>query len=106
MIVNVQIITEYVKFIFLFLRDAVAPVEATLRPKGMGLGADRKQNQELNATKQDKGSKKDEEDTQLIMEKGAYCLVENGPHRDLYAAVCRFSIFISVPCTYCAQCKF
>lgn len=60
-------------------------MEAVLRPKGMGLGADRRQAQELNASKQ--GGNSNQESGELRMKKGAYCLIENGPHKDLYATV-------------------
>ncbi|KAL4226343.1 hypothetical protein ACF0H5_014326 [Mactra antiquata] len=68
-------------------KNAVAPVEAALRPKGMGLGADRKPSQDINDVKQTKGSITGEDSVQLVMKKGAYCLIENGPHRDLYAVI-------------------
>ena len=54
----------------------------------MGLGADRKQAQNLNSAKQGGNSKKNEETGELTMKKGSYCLIENGPHKDLYAVVC------------------
>lgn len=68
------------------LPRAVKPVEAVLRPKGMGLGADTKQTQDLNATKQN-STKKQDESAELRLKKGAFCLMENGTHKDLYGTV-------------------
>ncbi|XP_060606505.1 G-patch domain and KOW motifs-containing protein-like [Ruditapes philippinarum] len=53
----------------------------------MGLGADRKQAQTLNSTKQGGNSKKNEDSGELTMKKGAHCLIQNGPHKDLYAVI-------------------
>lgn len=66
---------------------AVAPVEAVLRPKGMGLGADRKQAQSLNDAKQGGSQNKEGTQENLVMAKGAFCLIEKGPYKDLYAVV-------------------
>ncbi|XP_052284574.1 G-patch domain and KOW motifs-containing protein-like [Dreissena polymorpha] len=67
---------------------AVKPVEAVLRPKGMGLGADRGQAQDLNKSKQGSDSKNNGEDSaELRLKKGAYCLVESGPNKDLYGVI-------------------
>ena len=63
-------------------------MEAVLRPKGMGLGADRKQAQNLNDSKKGGNSKKnDEEDGELRLKKGSCCLMEHGTHKDLYGKV-------------------
>jgi len=62
-------------------------VEAVLRPKGMGLGADRKQAQDLNNAKQSGAGKKQDESAELRLKKGAFCLMENGTHKDLYGVV-------------------
>ena len=72
--------------ILLFFRSIV-PVEAVLRPKGMGLGADRKQAQNLNDSKKGGNSKKSDDDGELTLKKGSCCLVEHGPHKDLYGKV-------------------
>lgn len=66
----------------------MTPVEAVLRPKGMGLGADRKQAQNLNDSKKGGSKKKSEEDDEeLTLKKGACCLIEHGTHTDLYGMV-------------------
>lgn len=62
----------------------VAPVAAVLRPKGMGLGADRSLVQQLKAGKASKN--KDEEE--LVMKIGAFCIVTGGKHSDYYGMVC------------------
>ena len=63
---------------------AVAPVVATLRPKGMGLGADRSQLKQLNHTSTD-GAEGDKEE--LVLKKGSYCVILKGSNKDLYGVV-------------------
>ena len=62
----------------------IAPIQAVARPKGLGLGADRstllQKNGEAKA-----GITNDEEN--LVLEKGAYCLIMKGRHKDLYGVV-------------------
>jgi len=67
----------------------VAPVDAVLRPKGMGLGADRSQTNDLNSAKQggNTGNKKQDSSAELRLTKGAHCLIENGTNKDLYGTV-------------------
>ncbi|KAK7100764.1 G-patch domain and KOW motifs-containing protein-like [Littorina saxatilis] len=64
----------------------ITPVEAHLRPKGLGLGADRSQ------APGDKDKKKDQklegkEEEKLEMKKGSYCVILNGKQKDLYGVV-------------------
>ncbi|XP_052780310.1 G-patch domain and KOW motifs-containing protein-like [Mya arenaria] len=65
---------------------AIKPVEAVLRPKGMGLGADRGQAQDLNKSKQGSVGKQ-EDSLELRLKKGAHCLIENGVNKDLYGVI-------------------
>lgn len=64
----------------------IAPVEAHLRPKGLGLGADRSQ---AAGEKGKKNDRKDagKEDENLEMKKGSYCVILNGKQKDLYGVV-------------------
>lgn len=62
----------------------VSTIDAVIRPKGMGLGADKSLVQNLNQTKQNK--QKDDENV-LIMKKGSFCLVEKGSSKGLYGIV-------------------
>ena len=58
-----------------------------MRPRGLGLGADRKVLEKINQLKRNlKKSGIDEKDD-LCFEKGAPVLVENGPHRDQYGTI-------------------
>ncbi|CAF1122047.1 unnamed protein product [Adineta steineri] len=57
------------------------------RPRGLGLGADRKILEKINHLKRSlKKSGIDEKDD-LCLEKGACVLIEKGPHRDFYGTV-------------------
>ncbi|XP_064631963.1 G-patch domain and KOW motifs-containing protein-like [Lineus longissimus] len=62
-------------------KKIIDQVEPGLRPKGLGLGADRS-----NAKKDDK-SKKTEEEQELEMKKGTYCQVQTGHHKDMYGQI-------------------
>ncbi|CAF1171065.1 unnamed protein product [Rotaria sordida] len=57
------------------------------RPRGLGLGADRKILEKINQLKRNlKKSGIDEKDD-LCFENGAFVLIEKGPHRDLYGTI-------------------
>jgi G patch domain/KOW motif-containing protein len=57
------------------------------RPRGLGLGADRKVLEKINQLKRNlKKSGIDEKDD-LCFEKGAFVLIEKGPHCDLYGTI-------------------
>ncbi|XP_076096307.1 G-patch domain and KOW motifs-containing protein-like [Mytilus galloprovincialis] len=64
---------------------AVAPVNAVLRPKGLGLGADRSQAAQLNDSK--KGSGKNDNEEALVLKKGAYCVLLKGANKDMYGII-------------------
>ena len=59
------------------------PVDAVLRPKGMGLGADRN----LAKQKANEQETRDPEVDKLTHKKGVHCVVTNGRHKDLYGIV-------------------
>ena len=67
----------------------VKPVEAVLRPKGQGLGADRRPGDELDRKRPRKlkpGDKRVEEEPQGFA-KGVGVLVISGAHKNLYGKV-------------------
>lgn len=64
----------------------IAPIEATLRPKGLGLGADRSQASSV-AKKKEKRLEDTNENDLCIMKKGAHCVIVDGKHKDLYGIV-------------------
>ena len=69
---------------FILFRS-VAPIQAVMRPKGMGLGADRSKSlQGKDSSNSSKDSKKDED---LEWKKGAYCIIESGKNEGLYGQV-------------------
>ena len=74
----------YIQTIDFFLR-AFAPVVATLRPKGLGLGADLSEAKQTNWKGEEKSKDKDEE--VLTFKKGAFCVVTKGANKDLYGEV-------------------
>lgn len=65
---------------------SIAPIEAVLRPKGLGLGADRSQATKLNESKQIPANSK-EKDDHLLMKKDTCCVVLKGIHADLYGVI-------------------
>ena len=79
-----------------FTSRSVAPVVAVLRPKGLGLGADRSKAAQLNNSK--KLAKDDEEEELLTLKKGAYCVLLKGTNKDLYGMVgnCQLSSFTDI----------
>nr|XP_022299314.1 G patch domain and KOW motifs-containing protein-like [Crassostrea virginica] len=66
-------------------KKAFAPVVATLRPKGLGLGADLSEAKQTNWKGEEKSKDKDEE--VLTFKKGAFCVVTKGANKDLYGEV-------------------
>ncbi|XP_061187487.1 G-patch domain and KOW motifs-containing protein-like [Saccostrea echinata] len=61
------------------------PVVATLRPKGLGLGADISEAKQAKWNGEDKG--KDKEEEILTVKKGAYCVLTKGANKDLYGVI-------------------
>ncbi|CAD5114699.1 DgyrCDS3743 [Dimorphilus gyrociliatus] len=63
----------------------VKPVEVNLRPKGMGLGADKSQVTQNKKNKRIKDAEETEEDLKLV--KGAYCILTSGKFEDYYGII-------------------
>lgn len=73
----------------LFHRD-VKPIEHQLRPKGLGLEADRSALKDLEPNKRQRPPKPGEErakEEELVMGPGGYVLVQSGAHKELYGKV-------------------
>ena len=64
----------------------VKPIEVTVRPKGQGLGADKRPVMPKKQVKLKPGDKKVEEEPVGIA-KGVGVLVTSGPHKNLYGKV-------------------
>lgn len=65
-------------------------VERQIRPKGLGLGADRSLIKDLEPSKRKQPPKPGDErrqEEELVMGPGSYVLVESGPHKDKYGKV-------------------
>ncbi|XP_067678697.1 G-patch domain and KOW motifs-containing protein-like [Haliotis asinina] len=66
-------------------KELVPPPEAILRPKGLGLGADRSTKLQMkNGAVSEKAHDKEDE---LELKKGAFCLITKGTSRDLYGVI-------------------
>lgn len=82
----------FIELILLFpvcYRD-VKPVEHQLRPKGLGLGADRSAAKDLEPSRHQRPPKPGDErakEEELVMGPGGCVLVESGAHKDLYGKV-------------------
>lgn len=66
------------------------PIEIQLRPKGLGLEADRSALKDLEPNKRQRPPKPGEErakEEELVMGPGGYVLVQSGAHKDLYGKV-------------------
>lgn len=59
--------------------EVAKPIEAVVRPKGLGLGADAKMGKPPPMVAKEEG--------QLVLRTGAYVRIEQGPHKDLYGQV-------------------
>lgn len=68
----------------------VTAVEHQVRPKGLGLGADRSMIKDLEPSKRKQPPKPGDErakEEELVLGPGSYVLVESGPHKDKYGKV-------------------
>lgn len=66
------------------------PIEHELRPKGLGLGADRSAIKDLEPSRRKRPPKPGEErveEEELVMGAGGCVLVESGAHKELYGKV-------------------
>lgn len=66
------------------------PIEHQLRPKGLGLGADRSAIKDLEPSRHKRPPKPGEErekEEELVMGPGGCVLVQSGAHKDLYGKV-------------------
>lgn len=82
-------ISLLIDLLLLFHRD-VKPIEHQLRPRGLGLGADRSAIKDLEPNKHQRPPKPGEErakEEELVMGPGGCVLVESGAHKDLYGKV-------------------
>ncbi|XP_034551714.1 G-patch domain and KOW motifs-containing protein [Notolabrus celidotus] len=71
-------------------KQHVKPIEHQLRPKGLGLGADRAAIKDLEPTKNQRPPKPGEErvkEEELVMGPGGFVLVTSGPHKELYGKI-------------------
>ncbi|XP_076597319.1 G-patch domain and KOW motifs-containing protein [Chaetodon auriga] len=71
-------------------KQDVKPIEHQLRPKGLGLGADRSAIKDLEPSKRQRPPKPGEErakEEELVMGPGGCVLVESGAHKDLYGKI-------------------
>ncbi|XP_019963524.2 G-patch domain and KOW motifs-containing protein [Paralichthys olivaceus] len=71
-------------------KQDVKPIEHQLRPKGLGLGADRSEIKDLEPTKHKRPPKPGEErekEEELVMGPGGCVLVESGAHKELYGKI-------------------
>uniref|UniRef100_A0A3Q2WNA4 G-patch domain and KOW motifs-containing protein n=2 Tax=Haplochromis burtoni TaxID=8153 RepID=A0A3Q2WNA4_HAPBU len=71
-------------------KQDVKPIEHQLRPKGLGLGADRSAAKDLEPSKHQRPPKPGEErgkEEELVMGPGGCVLVQSGPHKDLYGKI-------------------
>ncbi|KAG7519162.1 G-patch domain and KOW motifs-containing [Solea senegalensis] len=71
-------------------KQDVKPIEHQLRPKGLGLGADRAAIKDLEPTKRRRPPKPGEErekEEELVMGPGGFVLVQSGVHKELYGKI-------------------
>ncbi|KAM4572109.1 G-patch domain and KOW motifs-containing protein [Fundulus diaphanus] len=74
----------------LTFKQDVKPIEHELRPKGLGLGADRSAIKDLEPSKRQRPPKPGEEtakEEELVMAPGGCILVQSGAHKELYGKI-------------------
>ena len=74
-------------FLYLFTFRSVEPIDIVVRPKGQGLGADKRPVMPKKQVRRKPGDKKVEEEEPVGIGKGACILVTSGPHKNLYGKV-------------------
>jgi hypothetical protein len=74
----------------------VKPIEHQLRPKGLGLGADRSAIRDLEPSGPRRPPKPGDErkEETLVLGPGGHVLVESGAHKDLYGKVRYLALFV------------
>lgn len=86
-------------------KGVAAPVEAALRPKGLGLGADKsvKMKEQKKRPLKPGDKRPEEEEENLTLKTGTFVVVESGKHKDLYGVVegldednCRVVVKLSI----------
>ncbi|KAF3697185.1 G-patch domain and KOW motifs-containing protein T54-like [Channa argus] len=90
--VESQAVKELIEGVYACVCTArnVKPIEHQLRPKGLGLGADRSAIKDLEPSKHRRPPKPGEEqekEEELVMGPGGCVLVESGAHRELYGKI-------------------
>ncbi|XP_026867990.2 G-patch domain and KOW motifs-containing protein [Electrophorus electricus] len=72
-------------------KQDVKPIEHQLRPKGLGLGADRSAIKDLEPTRPKRppkpGDERGKEEEALVMGPGGCVLIQSGAHKELYAKI-------------------
>ncbi|KAK2840786.1 hypothetical protein Q7C36_012365 [Tachysurus vachellii] len=72
-------------------KQDVKPIEHQLRPKGLGLGADRSAIKDLEPSRPRRppkpGEQRDKDDEGLVLGPGGCVLVQTGAHKDLYGKI-------------------
>lgn len=80
----------------------VKPIEHQLRPKGLGLGADRSVLKDLEPSRHKQSPKPGDEqvkEEELVMGRGGCVLVHSGPHKDMYGKVECLHPYSSLTCS-------
>jgi len=65
----------------------VKPLVPVVRPKGLGLGADKSILLQTSNNSKDKRPAKSAEEDELVLKRGSYCMLLGGKHDGLYGSV-------------------